>query len=277
MFPGQGSQVPGMRDWVAEHCPELLERAYDTLGLCPFDQIDEGTRYAQPAMYCAAVAHWVGAGSPRYDYVAGHSLGEIAALVAAGCMSADDGLQLALVRGQVMQRAAEQGPKGGMMALVGDDSAARNVARLSGLPVSNDNAPGQIVVSGPDWRLVAAAARAKAQSLQAVRLRIQGAFHTRAMRPALPDFRAALAKIDFQAPSMPVFSSTTAKPFDDVRSRLAAALTHPVHWRGTLASLDQAGVARYIEAGPGRVLSGLVKRTIPNAEVLQLRTLAAGS
>jgi [acyl-carrier-protein] S-malonyltransferase len=267
MFPGQGSQVPGMRDSVAEHCPELLEIAFSTLGECPFEQIDEGTRYAQPAVYCAALAGWIAAGRPEFDYVAGHSLGELAALVAAGCMTADDGLRLALIRGRAMQQAAERGPKGGMMALLGDDAAARTVARLSGLPITNDNAPGQIVVSGPDWRLVAAAARAKAERLRAVRLRIQGAFHTPAMRGALPDFRAALAGIDFQAPLVPVFSSTSASPFDDVRSRLASGLTDPVRWRGTLSALHGLGVRRYLEAGPGRVLSGLVRRTVPDAEV----------
>ena len=154
-----------------------------------------------------------------------------------------------------------------MMALLGDDAAARTVARLSGLPITNDNAPGQIVVSGPDWRLVAAAARAKAERLRAVRLRIQGAFHTPAMRGALPDFRAALARVDFQAPLVPVFSSTSASPFDDVRSRLASGLTDPVRWRGTLGALHGLGVRRYLEAGPGRVLSGLVRRTVPDAEV----------
>lgn len=274
MFPGQGSQVAGMRDAVAEHCPELLDNAFSSLGDCPFEHIDEGTRFAQPAVYCAAIAGWVGAGRPQFDYVAGHSLGELAALVAAGCMSADDGLGLAVIRGRLMQQAAERGPKGGMMALVGDDRAARTIARLSGLPITNDNAPGQIVVSGPDWRLGAAAARAKTAQLRAIRLRIQGAFHTQAMRSALPDFRAALANVDFSPPLMPVFSSITASPFDDVRSRLASALTHPVRWRGTLASLDQVGVRRYIEAGPGRVLSGLVKRTIPHAEVRSLPALS---
>ncbi len=256
-----------MRDSVEKHCPELLELAFSSLGECPFEQIDEGTRYAQPAVYCAALAGWVGAGRPQFDYAAGHSLGELAALVAAGCMTADDGLRLALIRGRLMQEAAERGPRGGMMALLGDDNAARTVARLSGLPVTNDNAPGQIVVAGPDWRLVAAAARAKAEKLRAVRLRIQGAFHTPAMRSALPDFRAALAKIDFEPPRVPVFSSTTARPFDDVRSRLASGLTDPVRWRGTLTSLHRLGVRRYLEAGPGRVLSGLVRRTVPDAEV----------
>jgi [acyl-carrier-protein] S-malonyltransferase len=271
MFPGQGSQVPGMRESVEQHCPDLLDLLYSSLGECPFERIDEGTRFAQPAVYCAALAGWIGAGRPDFDYAAGHSLGEVAALVAAGCLSPEDGLKIAVLRGRLMQQAAERGPKGGMMALLGDDRAARTVARLSGLPVSNDNAPGQIVVSGPDWRLVSAAARAKAERLRAIRLRIQGAFHTPAMLPALPDFSAALATIEFQLPRVPVFSSTTASPFEDVRGGLAAGLTDPVQWRGTLTSLHGLGVKRYLEAGPGRVLSGLVRRTIPGADVRVLK------
>jgi [acyl-carrier-protein] S-malonyltransferase len=266
LFPGQGSQTADMRDVVEEVSPELLERAAEAVGEDPFDRVGDGTRFAQPALYCASVALWIRAGSPDADFIAGHSLGEVGALVAGGSLSMEDGLWLAARRGRVMQDVAAKQPVGGMLALLGDEETSRRIAAAHDLTVANDNAPGQLVVSGPKVGLDAAAAEAKGERLKAMPLSVSGAFHTEAMAPALPEFRAALERIPVQAPSVPVFSSITARPFDDVRGELAGALVRPVLWRETLLALRDRGVKRFVEVGPGKVLKGLVRRTLPDLE-----------
>jgi [acyl-carrier-protein] S-malonyltransferase len=266
LFPGQGSQTADMRDVVEEVSPELLERAAEAVGEDPFDRVGDGTRFAQPALYCASVALWIRAGAPDADFIAGHSLGEVGALVAGGSLSVEDGLWLAARRGQVMQDVAANQPVGGMLALLGDEETSRRIAAVHDLTVANDNAPGQLVVSGPKDGLDAAAAEAKGARLKAMPLAVSGAFHTDAMAPALPQFRAALERISVQAPSVPVFSSITARPFDDVRAELVQALVCPVRWRETLLALRDHGVKRFVEVGPGKVLKGLVRRTLPDLE-----------
>lgn len=265
LFPGQGSQRPGMREVVEETCPELVERAASAVGEDPFDRVDDGTRFAQPALYCASVALWVRAGSPVGDFVAGHSLGELGALVAGGSLSAEDGVWLAARRGRLMQQVAEERPGGGMLALLGDEETSREIAAARDLTVANENAPGQLVVSGPGDDLEAAAETARERGLKAMPLAVRGAFHTEAMAPALLEFEATLAGIDVSEPKVPVFSSVTAEPFDDVRRCLAQALVRPVRWRQTLLALRDLGVDRFVDVGPGKVLRGLVRRTVPDA------------
>ena len=273
LFPGQGSQAPGMRDLVEASRPDLLELAIAEVGEDPFPRVDDGTRFAQPALYCASIALWTDAGRPGADFVAGHSLGEVAALVAAGSLDGEDGLRLAAQRGRLMQRAAEVSPPGGMLALLGDDAIAREVAAARSLTVANDNAPGQLVLSGADEDLEAAAEAGKARGLKAVRLQVQGAFHSPAMAPVVPELAAALAELALREPTVPVLSSITTRPFDDVRRRLAEALVRPVRWRETLLALHRSGVRRYLEVGPGKVLKGLVRRTLPDVEAVTLAEL----
>ena len=270
LFPGQGSQTADMRDVVTEVSPDLVERAARAVGEDPFDRVGDGTQFAQPALYCASVALWIRAGSPGADFIAGHSLGEVGALVAGGSLSLEDGLWLAARRGRVMQEVSATCPVGGMLALLGDEETSRRIATAHDLTVANDNAPGQLVVSGPKDDLDAAAGEAKSERLKAMPLAVSGAFHTEAMAPALPEFRAALEEIDVQAPRIPVFSSITAEPFDDVRSELAEALVRPVRWRETLLALRNRGAERFVEVGPGKVLKGLVRRTLPDAEATTL-------
>jgi malonyl CoA-acyl carrier protein transacylase len=160
-----------------------------------------------------------------------------------------------------------------MMAFLGDDDAAREIAARNLLVVANDNAPGQLVLSGPGEAIEAAAHDAKEHGVRTVRLPIQGAFHSRAMAPAVPKFREALAAIDVRPPRVPVFSGVTAEPIDDVRARLAEALIRPVRWREVLAALGRRDVERFVEVGPGKVLKGLVRRTLPEAEALALADL----
>jgi len=266
LFPGQGSQTADMRDVVLEVSPNLLERAVDAVGQDPFERVADGTRFAQPALYCASIALWMRAGSPEPDVVAGHSLGEVGALVAGGGISIEDGLWLAARRGRVMQDVAASQPSGGMLALLGDEDATRRIAAAHDLTIANDNAPGQLVVSGPAEELERAVEDAKGERLKAMPLAVRGAFHTEAMAPALPEFRKALESIDVRAPRVPVYSSVTARPFEEVRSELAAALVRPVRWRETLQALRDRGVERFVEVGPGKVLKGLVRRTLPDAE-----------
>jgi [acyl-carrier-protein] S-malonyltransferase len=270
LFPGQGSQTADMRELVNESLPELIERAAHEVGEDPFERVGDGTRFAQPALYCASVALWVRGGSPRADFIAGHSLGEIGALVAGGSISIQDGLWLAARRGQLMQEIADSRPPGGMVALLGDEATTRRIAAAHWLTVANDNAPGQLILSGPREDLEAAARDAKSERLKAMPLAVSGAFHTEAMAEAVPKFRVALARIDVRAPRTPVFSSVTARPFDDVRSELAQALVQPVRWRETLFALRDHGAERFVEVGPGKVLKGLARRTLPDVEATVL-------
>jgi [acyl-carrier-protein] S-malonyltransferase len=273
LFPGQGSQTRDMRGVVEATRPDLLELAIAEVGADPFAHVDDGTGFVQPALYCASIARWTEAGRPGADFVAGHSLGELAALVAAGSLDAEDGLRLAARRGRLMQEASEGSPPGGMLALLGDDAAAREVAARHSLTVANDNAPGQLVLSGPGDALSDATADGKARGLKAVRLSVRGAFHTPAMASAVPELEAALAEIEVRPPLVPAISCITARPFDDVRRRLAEALVRPVRWRQTLLALHGSGVRRYLEVGPGKVLKGLVRRTLPDAKALTLAEL----
>lgn len=270
LFPGQGSQTDDMRAVVDEVIPELADRATREVGEDPFDRVGDGTRFAQPALYCASIALWVRTGSPRGNFVAGHSLGEIGALVAGGSISIEDGLWLSARRGHVMQEVADSRPRGGMLALLGDEDVTRRIAAGNFLTLANDNAPGQLILSGPSDDLTAAAEAAKAKGLKAMPLAVSGAFHTEAMAPAVPAFREALARIDVRAPTVPVFSSVTTQPFEDIRAELAQALVRPVRWRETLFALRDEGAERFVEVGPGKVLKGLVRRALPEVEATVL-------
>lgn len=270
LFPGQGSQTPEMRDTVARERPDLLELAIETVGEDPFPKAEEGTAYAQPAIFCASLAGWQVLGQPQGDYLAGHSLGELGALVAAGCLSELDGLRLVAVRGRLMQDAGEQAGDGGMVALLGATAAeqAGELAEAHGLSVANDNSPQQVVLSGPRQALPQAAAVAGELGLRAMILPVTGAFHSPMMASAACGFAAALADVEVRPGRGTVVSAVTAAPFEDVRRQLVEALTMPVRWRETMLALHERGVSRFVEVGPGRVLTGLVKRTIRGVELV---------
>jgi malonyl CoA-acyl carrier protein transacylase len=269
LFPGQGSQTPEMRDTVARERPDLLELAIETVGEDPFARVDDGTAYAQPAIFCASLAGWTALGKPAGEYWAGHSLGELGGLVAAGCLSELDGLRLVAVRGRLMQDAGEQAGDGGMLALLGATAAekAAEVAESHGLSVANDNSPQQVVLSGARQALPAAKATAEELGLRAMILPVTGAFHSPMMASAACGFAAALADVEVRPGHGTVVSAVTTAPFEDVRRQLVEALTMPVRWRETMLALHERGVSRFVEVGPGRVLTGLVKRTIRGAEL----------
>jgi [acyl-carrier-protein] S-malonyltransferase len=270
LFPGQGSQTSGMAAVTGANRPDLLEQARTELGLDPFEHIGESTRFAQPAIYCAGLAHWKQAGSPSGDMVAGHSLGELAALVAGGALDASEGLRLAVIRGRLMEEAAEAHPGGMLAVLGGEDDQVRALAGRFGVTVANENAPGQVVLSGELDPLGEARRELRASGLKAIRLPVAGAFHSPQMRSAAERFRTALDAADFEQPRLPVYSSTTAAPFEDPREGLAAALTEPVVWRTTLRQMRDAGARNFLEAGPGDVLTGLVRRTLDDVEARSL-------
>ena len=266
LFPGQGSQTDGMREEVERVRPDLLAAAIEAVGEDPFARVDDGTQFAQPAIFCASLAGWEELGRPEGDYTAGHSLGELGALVAAGAVSEQDGLELVVLRGALMGQAEE----GGMVALVGAGAGdhAHELAQAHGLTVANDNSPQQVVLSGPRGSLPAAAQAARELGLRAIELDVTGAFHSPLMAPAAPEFEAALARVKFSNPRVPVLTAVTAEPFDDIPLRLAQALTRPVRWRETMLALREHGVERFVEVGPGRVLTGLAKRTLKDVELV---------
>lgn len=262
LFPGQGSQDRTIGEFAHEYCPELIEQAAAELGGDPFERMEEGTAYLQPAVYCGALAHWRAAGEPLAGFAAGHSLGELAALTAAGYVSPGEGMRLVLARASAMQRAAQDGEPGGLLAIMGTRGQALKLGERHGLTLAADNGPEQLVLSGPVVRLQAARAQARACGLKAVRLRVPAALHSNAMRSAVAPFRRALATTTFGVPRMVVIANVTAAPFADVASELTRGVTSCVRWRESVLALHCAGVHSYREMGAQGILSGLVQRTL---------------
>jgi [acyl-carrier-protein] S-malonyltransferase len=265
LFPGQGSQTADMRGAVERHRPDLLELARWEVSDDLFERAGEGTRWAQPAIFCAALAGYEVL-RERYqaDFMAGHSLGEITALVAAGAIDAADGLRLVAERGRLMQEARG----GGMIAVRvrGDRAPIEEVAGETGLTIANDNAPDQLVLSGSLEALDRGEALLGERKVRAKRLPVGGAFHSPLMEPAVAPFRELVEQIDFREPRVPVLSCVTAAPFAEPRDQLVRALTSPVRWTDVLSSLRDLGATRYVETGPGRVLTGLVRKSLEDVE-----------
>jgi malonyl CoA-acyl carrier protein transacylase len=271
LFPGQGSQAPDMREQVERYRPDLLELALAEVGEDLFERADQGTQWAQPAIFCASLAGWERLkGELEPGAMAGHSLGEISALTAAGALSAEDGLELVAARGRFMQEAAEETGDGSMMATRARDDDARaaihEVAQQVGLSVANDNAPDQLVLSGAIAALERGEAELKERGVRAKRLPVAGAFHSPLMAPAVPRFREIVEAATVSQPDVPVYSCVTAAPFTDIREQLIAAITNPVRWTDVLRALHGAGAARFVETGPGKVLTGLVRKTLDGVE-----------
>jgi [acyl-carrier-protein] S-malonyltransferase len=268
LFPGQGSQTPDMRDQVERHRPDLLELAQAEVSDDLFERAGDGTRWAQPAIFCAALAGYEVL-KDRYepDLMAGHSLGEISALVAAGALDAEDGLRLVAARGRLMQEAAEETGDGGMLAVRARDRApVEQVAARTNLSIANDNAPDQLVLSGALAALDEAEALLREQRVRAKRLPVAGAFHSPLMEPAVEPFRRLAEHVEVRAPRVPVLSCVTAAPFQDVREQLVQAIVRPVRWTDVMSALRDLGATRYVETGPGRVLTNLVRKSLEDVE-----------
>jgi [acyl-carrier-protein] S-malonyltransferase len=262
LFPGQGSHSEGMHAPFEDH--PLLKRGIELLGFDPFSSLSEGTRTQQPALFLCSMAQWASREDHETDPLAaaGHSLGEYAALTAAGAIDFEDGVRLVRARAQAMADAAARQP-GGMVAMLGGerDDVYELAADLE-LSLANDNAPGQIVLSG-HMRAVDAAVRRSADiGCRARKLDVAGAFHSPLMAPAADALRAALDATPIQEPVFPVLSNGSTRPFEDIRTELAENLLKPVRWREILLELQAMGATDYTECGPGSVLRGLVKRTL---------------
>jgi [acyl-carrier-protein] S-malonyltransferase len=270
LFPGQGSQTPEMRELVERVRPDLLGLAAEIVGEDPFPRADEGTNFAQPAIFCASLAGWSALGSPLGAVMAGHSLGELGALVAAGALVERDGLELVALRGRLMHESGLQAGDGSMVAVIGAGASehAGEIAAVADLTVANDNSPLQIVLSGARSQIPAAIERARELGLRAMELDVTGAFHSPMMAGAVPEFAAALAEVEFSDPRTTVISAVTAQPFTDPRVELAAALTKPVRWREVMLTMHSLGAERFVDVGPGRVLTGLAKRTLSGVELV---------
>jgi [acyl-carrier-protein] S-malonyltransferase len=269
LFPGQGVGDAGSRDLVAQRRPDLLELAVALAEDDPFERIADGTRFAQPAVYCASLAGFEELGRPTPDFYAGHSLGELSALAAAGAVDDLDGLRIVATRGRLMDDSAATAAPGGMVAVGGDRDQALELASRAGLELANENSPSQFVLTGPGAGIEAALEAARELGLRAKRLAVAGAFHSPAMERAVGPFRDALAEVEFRSPGRPVISSVTAAPFEaDPREALASALTHPVRWVDVLTGLRAEGVERFCDVGPGKVVAGLARRTLDGAEIV---------
>jgi malonyl CoA-acyl carrier protein transacylase len=261
LFPGQGSQVEGMRDEVARVRPDLFELAIEEVGEDPFPRVEESTRFAQPAIFCASMA-LLPVDLSDVGWMAGHSLGEFGALVAAGSIAVEDALGLVALRGELMDHAA--GGAGAMLAVRGADAweMATEIAFETGTYPANHNSPTQVVLAGPAGAIEEARRIARSRALRAAVLPVRGAFHTPLMASAREPFATALASVEVLPPRVPVFSGATGAPFDDIRAELVDALTSPVRWTAVLEALAEAGASRFVEVGPGDVLTGLVRKTL---------------
>jgi malonyl CoA-acyl carrier protein transacylase len=267
LFPGQGSLTPDAAEHARSSWPELVDHAAELVGEDPFDRASDSTRFAQPAIFVSSMAAWRERDDDLDDVcaMAGHSLGELSALAAAGALPVDDALELVVLRGRLM---AEADDRGSMLALVGaDDAEAREIAEAAGITVANDNAPGQIVLAGDRDRLDEAEKLAGERGKRAIRLPVAGAFHSPSMAPAVAPFREALEEVELGEPRFTVYSCASARPFADVRGELAQALIRPVRWRETFSALHAAGAERFVEVGPGKVLARLAKRIVAGTKV----------
>ena len=293
LFPGQGAQAVGMGGELAaglEVCRALFARASDVLGfdllkLCAEGPIEEQTKSdnAQPAIFAvsaaahAALAHFAG-DRLHVTGTAGHSLGEWAALHAAGVVSFEDALRVLRARGKFMQEACTATP-GGMLTIIGLTlDKVQEVARTAGLEVANLNSPVQTVLSGHADRIAAGEAAAKAAGAKrALRLTVAGAFHSSLMQPAADRLADFLETIEFRAPQRPVWSNVTGKPHttpDEIRRRMVAQVVSSVRWTDCFADMAAAGMTVGFECGPGSVLGGLGKRIVPEAAVASIFDLA---
>ena len=288
LFPGQASQFVGMARDLHERFAavrDLFAAADETLGfplseLCfsgPEEELRQ-TAVTQPAVFVHSVAVWQLLGGKELEPVctAGHSLGEYSALVAAGALEFDAGLELVKRRGQLMQEAGQERP-GSMAAIIGlEDKKVSELcqqAAETGIVVAaNFNAPGQVVVSGEKVgveRLGQLAQEAEAKRV--VELPVSGAFHSPLMEPAARQMEGLLREAEIRAPRVPVITNVSARPVDDpeeLRQHLIDQITHPVRWTESMCCLGGMGVQRALEIGPGAVLKGLMRRIERGIEVL---------
>ena len=279
IFPGQGSQFPGMAQDLYPLHRELMEKANSILGFRITDVMFEGsadelkaTRVTQPAIFLHSVVLAL-AMKEQPDMVAGHSLGEFSALVAAGAMNFEDGLRLVAIRAAEMQKCCEKAP-GAMAAIIKlpDQVIEEVCASIPGVVPANYNSPGQVVISGEEAAVDRACALLKEKGAKrALKLPVSGAFHSPLMEPARAELARAIEATPFHKPECPVYQNVSALPTTDpeqIKSNLLLQLTSPVRWTQTVRNMAADGAARFVELGPGEVLGGLVKRILPEEGTL---------
>ena len=278
VFPGQGAQFVGMGKDLYENNPvakEMFDKANEILGFNITDLMFNGTdedlrqtKVTQPAIFLHSVILAKTMGDDfNPDMVAGHSLGEFSALVAAGALSFEDGLRLVSARAQAMQKACEKTPSPMAAVLALPDAKVEELCAsvTEGVVVpANYNCPGQIVISGSIEGVDAACAKMlEAGAKRALKLKVGGAFHSPLMEPARAELADAIAHTDFHAPKCPVYQNVNAEPQTDpetIKKNLIAQLTAPVRWTQTVQNMIAAGADTFVEVGPGAVLQGLVKK-----------------
>ena len=278
VFPGQGAQFVGMGKDLYENNPvakEMFDKANEILGFNITDLMFNGTdedlrqtKVTQPAIFLHSVILAKTMGDDfNPDMVAGHSLGEFSALVAAGALSFEDGLRLVSTRAQAMQKACEKTPSTMAAVLALPDARVEELCAsvTEGVVVpANYNCPGQIVISGSIEGVDAACAKMlEAGAKRALKLKVGGAFHSPLMEPARAELADAIAHTDFHAPKCPVYQNVNAEPQTDpetIKKNLIAQLTAPVRWTQTIQNMIAAGADTFVEVGPGAVLQGLVKK-----------------
>ena len=282
VFPGQGSQFTGMGQELYVREPQardLFDAADSILGFDLRETMFSGTaedlkatRVTQPAVFLHSVATAICAGI-KPDMVAGHSLGEFSALVAAGALSFEEGLRLVSVRAHAMQRCCEAVP-GTMAAIIGGEASMIEevCAATPGIVIAaNYNSDGQIVISGEVASVQAACTELKARGVKrALQLQVGGAFHSPLMEPARQELAEAIEKADFHTPVCPIYQNVDALPHTDpveIRHNLLMQLTSPVRWTQTVKNMVVDGAASFVEVGPGTVLQGLARKIVPDVEV----------
>jgi [acyl-carrier-protein] S-malonyltransferase len=288
LFPGQGSQYPGMADpWTSHPAGRAaLEEASEVLGWDVIEACRDESRLAdtavvQPALFACDLAAFrvLEAEGMRFAMTAGHSLGEFVALAAAEAVDPRATLEAVVERGQAMHEAAEATP-GAMTALVGMSPAqAADIVTVAGrggvLTVANENSPKQTVVSGSVGAIEQAEALARDRGARTIRLKVAGGFHSPLMNPARDRVRAAVARLRFEEPRFPVVPNASGRPESHpfaLRDLLSRHLVSRVKWERSIRAMADAGIDVFVEAGPGDVLSKLAKRCVPG-----VRAVAVGS
>jgi [acyl-carrier-protein] S-malonyltransferase len=285
VFPGQGSQFPGMaKDLYTsnETARIMMEKANEILGFRITDIMFDGTaedltqtKVTQPAIFLHSVVLAACMPDFRPDMVAGHSLGEFSALVAAGALDFEEGLRLVSIRARAMQKACETNP--GTMAAVlmlPAEKIEEICSSCKGTVVAaNYNCDGQIVISGEKDGIDDACAKMKeAGAKRALPLRVGGAFHSPLMEPARAELAEGIEKAIFRTPSCPVYQNVTADPSTDpgvMKANLLAQLTSPVLWTQSIRNMASDGASHFIEIGPGKVLQGLISKILPDGTTLE--------
>lgn len=287
VFPGQGSQFVGMGKDLYENnalAKELFDKADEILGFKITDIMFAGTdeqlkqtNVTQPAVFLHSVISALCLGDDfKPAMVAGHSLGEFSALVAAGALSFEDGLKLVAARANAMQKACEATP-GTMAAIIGlsDEKVEEVCSEVSAdgqiVVAANYNCPGQLVISGNVEAVNAACEKLKeAGAKRALPLKVGGAFHSPLMQPAKDELQAAIEQTEFAAPSCPVYQNVDAKAHTDaaeIKANLTAQLTSPVRWTASVQAMIADGADDFTECGPGKALQGMIGRIDKNVAV----------